>query len=131
MAVWKLHTLIDSNNNVPCFCSLVVLKRPGWTIDFKNLDDVTLSTSKLVADLNQTQPNKNYGFRMAPKQWAVYGGALKPGDDLVITGTDMGFGDRVIVAGCDGHSNKLDLQLLNTLGNPLLSYQGQPTNAPF
>jgi hypothetical protein len=123
-------TLKSSNNNLPCICSLVMLRRNGWTIPFKNLNDVTRALSNRVADLNKMQPgNKQFAFTRVPNQWAVFGGALKPNTDLGVNNVTLGFGQRAVVGSCDKLANKLDLYL-TLKGNAVASYQGPATNEP-
>ena len=127
-------TLIGSRDNLPCICSVVILKRDGWTVPFKNLDDATLALSRLVGDLNQTEGpklGKRFEFRYQPNQWAVYGGVLNQGSELVITNVDLGFGDRIFAGVSDGVSRRLDLQLLDVLSNVIAQPRGLPTNMPF
>ncbi len=124
-------TLFQSNKGFPCMCSLVMLKRPGWSIAFKNLDDVTYALAKTMSDLNKSQAgNRKYEFRTGPNQWAVYGGALKPGQELSVTNINLGFGDCVVIGGCDKCSNRLDLYLSRNK-NPVSSYTGPASIEPF
>ena len=126
-------TLFSSRDNLPCICSLVVLKRDGWAVPFKNLDNATSALATLVTDLNRVhgpKRNKKFDFRSAPNQWAVFGGVLKEGASLKVTNMDLGYGERAMVGVCDGVSEKLDLHLLNR-SSLVIGKQSQADAKPF
>lgn len=127
-------TLFRSNQKAPCVCVATILKKNGWNIPLRDLDD---SVGKLIKALDvadrelQKNAGKRFDLRRANNQWAVFGGVLKQGETVTVNNIDLGKGQRGFIAVGDRDAQDVDLYLLDRKGGTLVEDTSTNPSASF
>lgn len=114
-------TLFQSNKGVPCVCTAVILKKDGWTVPVKNLDNATdrIINAMIGGDNAAKKFGKRVDLRKAPNQWAFFGGVLRKGTEMSVINLDLGFGDRLFAGAGDNFAKVVHLELNDNAGRLL------------
>lgn len=107
--------LPKSRNNLPCICTMCLLKEKGIDVPLKNLNECSTKIIKWLAtnDKNLQKGGERIELRNAKNQWALYGAVLDVGEERLVTNLDLGVGRRLLYALGDKNAEDVDLFLLN------------------
>lgn len=116
-------TLFKSRQSVPCVCVATILKKGGWNIPLRTLDDPVgrLVRALAAADQEVQKTGKRLDLHKAPNQWALYGGVARQGEDVTVTNMTLGRGLRLFLGVGDKSARDVDLFLLDNNGKTIVS----------
>lgn len=119
-------TLFKSRQKVPCVCVATILKKNGWNVPVKNLDDATGRVAKALADGDAIAKKTGHrlDLRRAPNQWAIFGGVLRQGDNFALHNISSGFGDLLFVGAGDNFAQSLRVDVESN-DNKLILKEGR------
>lgn len=107
--------LPKSRNNLPCICTVCLLKEKGIDVPLKNLNECSTLIIRWLADTDKKlqRDGQRLELRNAKNQWALYGAVLDKGGESVITNLDLGLGRRALYALGDKNAKDVDLFLMS------------------
>jgi len=115
--------LFKARNNVPCVCAAVILKKGGWNLTLRNLDEAVgnlVGTLKRADDELKTKLNKRLDLHREKGQWAMFGAVLPKGQTTDVYNLSFGNGMKAFFATGDSRAIDVDLFLMNNDGTQVL-----------
>ncbi|HHX40711.1 MAG TPA: hypothetical protein GX715_12170 [Armatimonadetes bacterium] len=112
----------------PGFCALGLFREHGTRV---HADHVATTAAELIARSSRlAERARGARFSQEPKQWALFGTIMQPGDTQTIPLRGAGRARHAILAAGDGNARNLDLFLLDASGRSRRK-NSQPSAHPF
>ncbi|MCI0459917.1 MAG: hypothetical protein L0Z62_23445 [Gemmataceae bacterium] len=135
-------TLYKARERLPCVCVATVLKKDGWNIPLRNLDETAAQLIRGLAAADEVvrkDGGKRLDLHKAKNQWALYGGVARQGEEVKVTNMTLGKGVRAFLGAGDKNAQDVDLFLLDrneraiksdTKVDPIASFVHEPQGDP-
>jgi hypothetical protein len=112
-------SLFKSRDSVPCVCVATILKKGGWDVPLRNLDQAAANFVRVLAQADnelQRKSGKRLDLHREKGQWAMFGAVLPQGETTDVFNLTLGSGPRAFFATGDDNARDVDLFLLDNAG---------------